>query len=98
MNRDYIAEVLCINKEKPIAMCYGQCFLEKNLELADDSKNDEGTLPSGKQGIDFPVFIVSECLYSFREPLKFEQADSHYRAGSSSEHHPASFHPPARIS
>lgn len=98
MNREYIAEVLCINKEKPITMCYGQCFLEKNLDLADDASNDEGPLPAGKEKIDFPVFIVSEYLYAFRKLLQFDRADSHYIAGSSSKHHLAPFHPPAQIS
>src|SRR5688500_9785475 len=27
-NREYIAEVLCVNKAEPITMCYGQCFLD----------------------------------------------------------------------
>jgi len=35
-NRDYIAEVLCVNKENPITMCYGKCFLDRNLSLVDD--------------------------------------------------------------
>lgn len=35
-HRDYIAEVLCVNKEEPMTMCYGQCFLDRNLALVDD--------------------------------------------------------------
>jgi hypothetical protein len=98
MNREYIAEVLCINKEEPITMCYGQCFLDKNLDLADDANSDDSTLPIGKLKIDFPVFIISESFYSFQKLLKSEQANSYYRAASSSAHHPAPFHPPAHLS
>ena len=36
VNRDYIAEVLCVNKENPITMCHGKCFLDRNLSLVDD--------------------------------------------------------------
>ena len=94
LNREYIAKVLCINKEKPITMCYGQCFLERNLDLVDDASPDKSTLPVVKQ-IDFPIFLISENLYSFTKLLKSEHSNTHYLAGSSSEHHPAPFHPPA---
>ena len=32
MRREYIAEVLCINRDKPIAVCGGTCYLNLNLE------------------------------------------------------------------
>ena len=35
-NREYIAEVLCVNKAEPITMCYGQCFLDRNLSVLED--------------------------------------------------------------
>lgn len=98
LNRDYIAEVLCINKEKPITMCYGQCFLDKNLDLADDNTSDEGAVPSGKQRIDFPVFLVIENSYALKSIVKFEIAGSVYLASFSSEHSSAPFHPPAVLS
>ena len=41
-NRDYIAEVLCVNREKPMTMCNGQCFLDRNLSLADDDTEKTG--------------------------------------------------------
>lgn len=56
-NRDYIAQVLCINKEKPITMCYGQCFLDRNLSLADESP--EQTPLKSKLKIEAPIFIGS---------------------------------------
>ncbi|MEL6558778.1 MAG: hypothetical protein AAFQ94_11380 [Bacteroidota bacterium] len=32
IRKDYIAKVLCINKEKPITQCGGKCFLKRQLE------------------------------------------------------------------
>jgi hypothetical protein len=32
LRREYIQEVLCINREKPDASCEGKCFLMKKLE------------------------------------------------------------------
>jgi hypothetical protein len=98
LNKSYIAEVLCINKEKPITMCYGQCFLNKNLDLADDQPLDNGTVPISKQRIDFPVFLVIENSYSFRSEPTFEIAGSSYLVHISAKHCAAPFHPPAVLS
>ena len=96
LNRDYIAEILCINKEEPITMCYGQCFLDKNLDLADDSADD--AVPAARQQIDFPLFLVSESNYRFDSKIKFVRAHSFYIPAASSKHSSAPFHPPAVVS
>lgn len=40
LNQEYIAEVLCINKEKPKLQCNGKCYLRKKLEVTADSENN----------------------------------------------------------
>jgi hypothetical protein len=97
INREYIAEMFCINKEKPITTCYGQCFLEKNLGLTDTAGHNESTVPVGKEKVDFPLFIVSECMYALQERSQFNRTDAHYIAGISSEHRRAPFHPPSQV-
>ena len=47
INQDFIAEVLCINKEQPIAVCYGQCYLSDRLKEAGDQ--EEKQLPGSKK-------------------------------------------------
>ncbi len=32
LNQDYIAEFLCINKDKPELQCHGKCHLVKEIE------------------------------------------------------------------
>lgn len=32
LNQDYIAEFLCINKDKPKLQCHGKCHLVKQIE------------------------------------------------------------------
>ena len=39
INRDYIARVLCINKEKPQSTCKGTCQLKKKIE--EKTKKDQ---------------------------------------------------------
>ncbi len=97
LNNGYIAEVLCVNREKPITMCYGQCFLDKNLDLADDAGTDEGSLPAIKK-IDFPVFLLSGNSYSITTYFVKNPGYSFYRSGLSSEHVPGPFHPPLFLS
>ena len=41
INKDYIAEFLCINKDKPEMACGGKCHLMKELE------KDQKELPKG---------------------------------------------------
>ena len=57
-NRDYIAQVLCINKEKPITMCHGQCFLNRNLSLADEETPKKIPVKSTLK-IEVSIFIES---------------------------------------
>lgn len=41
LRRDYIAEVLCINRDKPITVCGGECFLNKQLRMLEGDTQDQ---------------------------------------------------------
>lgn len=43
VNRAYIAEVLCINKDKPMVMCYGSCYVNKTIN---DSHEKDQQVPN----------------------------------------------------
>ncbi|MCF0060414.1 hypothetical protein MUK70_14310 [Dyadobacter chenwenxiniae] len=34
LRKDYIAKTLCVNRDTPITMCYGKCYLAKKLNAA----------------------------------------------------------------
>jgi hypothetical protein len=38
INRDYIAENLCVNRDKPMLNCNGQCYLAKKLQAAEEKE------------------------------------------------------------
>lgn len=42
VNKEYIAQNLCVNKDEPESCCEGKCHLEKELKKADEA---ESTLP-----------------------------------------------------
>lgn len=73
-NRDYIAEVLCINKEKPMTMCNGQCFLERNLSIADDDTPKQSPTTS-KLSVETSLFIANNFQFDLlRNSLDIENS------------------------
>lgn len=43
LNRDYIARVLCENRDRPQLHCDGKCFLAKRLKAQQDRQDKETT-------------------------------------------------------
>ncbi len=41
IHRDYIARVLCINKDKPQSSCNGKCHLKKQLKKVSESSEED---------------------------------------------------------
>ena len=39
LNKDFIAKVLCVNRDKPMSGCNGKCFLKKQLEKSSKENN-----------------------------------------------------------
>lgn len=55
LNKEYISEVLCINKNKPAMHCDGKCFLKKELEKQEEQ---ESKLPfSIKEKLERELFV-----------------------------------------
>jgi len=38
LNQDYIARVLCINKDEPVSLCNGKCYLSSQLKKAEEKE------------------------------------------------------------
>jgi hypothetical protein len=56
INKDFIAKVLCINKDKPELKCNGKCHLTKQLKKASDTNEKKRGLISIK---DYPIGFVN---------------------------------------
>ncbi|WP_339905022.1 hypothetical protein [uncultured Cyclobacterium sp.] len=62
INRAYIIENFCVNKDKPMLHCDGQCFLAEKLKKAQDQKeNQAGGIEFNR---DFGIFILQEASIS----------------------------------
>ncbi|GJM60904.1 hypothetical protein PEDI_14560 [Persicobacter diffluens] len=58
MFQDYIAENWCENRDEPITVCYGSCFVRNSMELIDNFEHQtgqEGNAPAVKVITDFFV-------------------------------------------
>ena len=72
INQDYIAEFLCINKDKPELQCNGKCHLAKQIEKQQEKE------PFSSQRIsleNYPIGFVT--IYKFDEPTKYILKEQH---------------------
>lgn len=97
LNQNFIAEVLCINKDRPAMKCHGQCFLKEKLNMGDDTQSDKETVPQ-TQRAELPVFLISENSYAFETFKLLERNNSRYLPTASSAHDGTPFRPPAQVS
>ena len=43
LNKDYIANTLCVNRDKPQLHCNGKCYLMKKLKAAEENEKKENS-------------------------------------------------------
>ncbi|MDC9722424.1 MAG: hypothetical protein PSN34_06580 [Urechidicola sp.] len=59
-NKEYIASVLCENRDKPALACNGKCYLEKQLKKASKQDTHDHSVPQ----IDLSKYPVSPLNYT----------------------------------
>ena len=69
IRKDFIAEVLCINKDKPETLCMGKCHLRKQLTKAHKQNNDENAMATEKSEMNiiclkFDLFCLESVVYA----------------------------------
>jgi hypothetical protein len=65
VNKDYIARVLCQNRDKPQLHCDGQCYLAKQLKAQQD-KQDKETTERVQNTPVLQLFCQSTLPFQFR--------------------------------
>lgn len=63
INQDFIAEVLCINKEKPMSTCNGKCYLSEKLKEAEEQ--EEKQAPTSKKERLEVVYYYAKSAFDF---------------------------------
>ncbi|MBD8489946.1 hypothetical protein IFO69_14410 [Echinicola sp. CAU 1574] len=93
LNKEYITENFCINKDKPEMHCDGKCFLSEQLQDAKEQQEQKnGGINFNR---DFGIFILLENSIAFNSiyPPYFVGKPI-YKERNLSFHHSDIFHPP----
>ncbi len=73
IRKDYIAKVLCINKDEPVLECEGKCYLKKQLTKAQKQTTSENEAAPQKFGLSF--FFVDFVSVTFGSIAYFSKAE-----------------------
>jgi hypothetical protein len=58
LNKEYIIENLCINREKPVSRCAGHCFVQKEL----NKTNKDNKVPASVKPLERIEFVQEKIL------------------------------------
>ncbi len=94
INNEYIATVLCINKEKPEIHCNGKCYLKMQLGKEEKKKQSQEKTLKDNSNVQFISEPFSTGLHLEVALAIEKEASDYYRQISSQELAFAIFHPP----
>ena len=64
--KDYIAENLCVNKDKPASCCEGKCFREKQVKIVNEADQEDNSsdksLPVPSQNKEIKEFLFAKII------------------------------------
>ncbi len=92
INKDFIADVLCVNKDKPKLHCEGKCHLTKQLEK--EEKNQKVPFGSKEDKHEVQLFAEKKNVFNFFSASLSGQNVLPYEAPVSGRHLHSVFHPP----
>lgn len=92
INKDYIAKVLCINKDKPKMHCKGKCHLQKQLK--EEEKKEQSPVNPIKGKNEVQLFSQNHSALFLFNPVTEEKSTTYYSFHLSEKHLHSVFHPP----
>lgn len=97
-NRDFIARVLCINKDEPSSACKGACQLKKQIEKDKEHQERSNVDAKAKEVLIFLVLEVRQLL-SIPEFERTEKSfqNTYFNTDLPQGFSNSIFHPPAFI-
>jgi hypothetical protein len=75
-NQDFIADMLCIDREKPMSTCNGKCYLSKQLKKAEEQEEKQAPASNKERlGVidycsisSFDFLFYTNCIASMLKP------------------------------
>ncbi|HTM92292.1 MAG TPA: hypothetical protein VL095_07740 [Flavisolibacter sp.] len=96
LNKDYIAQTLCVNKAKPKLNCHGKCQMMKRL--VEEEKQNSSSTTNHPSKIQIQEVLYSNETVQLTIPLLISSASSYNEESPIFLHKvpaPSIFHPPA---
>lgn len=94
-NKDYVSDVLCINKDAPEKKCNGKCYLKKQLDKVENNANDDKETPVKKTENQLPEFVTSVFFVIHKQiSLSTLTHTTTYTNLYNYQHSSSLFHPP----
>ena len=95
LNQDYIAKVLCINRDKPELQCNGHCILMQKIKKVQETTHSQEDQTNHKQLLE----VFCENLFDFNPIPFFLEQESLIPddENSPTSYHTVLFHPPKSI-
>jgi hypothetical protein len=93
LNKDYIARVLCVNRDRPMMHCNGHCYLHKQLKENRQRENKGAADMQVKA--ELALFCSTEQHFSLLVPRRHAACFSPYLLKAYASPASAIFHPPA---
>jgi hypothetical protein len=76
VNREKLAELFCINKDQPMTMCYGSCYLDDQLKKEAEKKSSENNTLTEQIQLDKSPKTL--CVKDFNADIPTENHHSQY--------------------
>ena len=97
-NYDYIATVLCENRDKPYLQCNGKCYLEEQINKSNHSDHDhKSTIPQINFD-DYPISTLGQFTYNIKDFNGFVSSNYFVIKYSSQNYNNSLLKPPQVIS
>ncbi len=97
-NYDYIANVLCENRDKPYLECNGKCYLEKQLKKANHENHEHKSTVPQINFDDYPISQIEQYSYQIKDFKEFDFEEQFVELQISQEYHTFLYKPPQEIS
>lgn len=94
INKDFIANILCENKDKPEMHCQGHCYLGKQLDKENNEQSPVNTSHKTTNEIQLYSEDVSDFSYLFPETINESEKINHYLFPVTDKHITSIFRPP----
>ena len=93
-NKNYIAEFLCVNRNKPELHCEGHCYLKKELKKAEQAENQSA---DQNQKLKLDITLYCQNLFNINLTPRSVKVAVHapFVTAAATSRPTAIFHPPS---